>query len=464
MLPMLVGGVLAVFATYWDEAWHTDVGRDTFWSAPHLLLYGSIGVVGLSVAGWGVTQLVTSRSLTTSLRNRPLLAAGMGALGALVAAPIDGIWHELYGRDAVLWSPPHMLALLGAVALVLGVTAGLPQRATAARIDAGVLLLANAAAIVFEYETDVPQFTEALYLPLLIAISIAVATVVERMAPRRGAVAAVALGYVAVRLLVMLGLAGLGRSLPDLPIAILGLALWDLRTRSRSARVAAAAAGVSALAMLASWLGLASQPLPVVALTAAPILVVAVLALTVGSWRTAATVAALAVTVMFSLAPQERAEAHDPGQGDPIVGVDLTSTVAADQIRMTAAPTGHCEDLKPKRVVARRAGQTITGELRAMGACRWSGTVTVPSGGRWFTYVEFEHDDRTVEAWLPVDADIENTQSDRRDLYVPAGAGQGIDVSQLGFGAVIYLLGFALIGLGLTATRRAEPSAEPRPA
>lgn len=464
MWPMLVGGVLAVFATYWDEAWHTDVGRDTFWSAPHLLLYGSIAAVGLSVAGWGVTQLVVSRSLVTSLRNRPLLAAGMGALGALVAAPIDGFWHEAYGRDAVLWSPPHMLALFGAVALVLGVAAGLPERAVAARVAAGVLLLANAVAIVFEYETDVPQFTEVLYLPLLVTIAVTVAATVEQLVPRRGAVAAVALGYVVVRLLVMVGLAGLDRSLPDLPIAILGLALWDVPRASRFARGAAAVAGISGFALVASWWGLASQPMASVAVTAVPLLVVALAVLGARSWRAASSVAVLAVAIAGTIAPQQRAEAHDPGQGEPVVDIELTSTVAGERIRMTAEPIGHCEDLAPLRVVARRAGDTITGQLTPAGDCRWAGAVTVPSGGRWFTYVELEHDGRLVEAWLPVDADTEGTHTERRELYLPAGGGQSIDASQIGLGALIYLLGLTLVGLGVTAVRRTGSPTDPRPA
>jgi hypothetical protein len=28
----------------------------------------------------------------------------------LSAAPVDELWHELFGRDAVLWRPPHMVA------------------------------------------------------------------------------------------------------------------------------------------------------------------------------------------------------------------------------------------------------------------------------------------------------------------------------------------------------------------
>jgi hypothetical protein len=39
-LLLMVGGV-------WDIAWHHTRGRDTFWSPPHLLLYGGVGVMAL---------------------------------------------------------------------------------------------------------------------------------------------------------------------------------------------------------------------------------------------------------------------------------------------------------------------------------------------------------------------------------------------------------------------------------
>lgn len=39
-------GTLGLFAVYWDDAWHTDVGRDSFVVAPHLLLYTAITAAG----------------------------------------------------------------------------------------------------------------------------------------------------------------------------------------------------------------------------------------------------------------------------------------------------------------------------------------------------------------------------------------------------------------------------------
>src|SRR3989442_12109342 len=43
MAPLVIGvaGVfLSWFGAAWDVSWHRVVGRDTFWSVPHLFLYG----------------------------------------------------------------------------------------------------------------------------------------------------------------------------------------------------------------------------------------------------------------------------------------------------------------------------------------------------------------------------------------------------------------------------------------
>ena len=66
------GGAVSLFATYWDDAWHTDIGRDTAFIAPHLALYGSVAVVGLVVLGWGLVALARTRSI------RAAVATGRG--------------------------------------------------------------------------------------------------------------------------------------------------------------------------------------------------------------------------------------------------------------------------------------------------------------------------------------------------------------------------------------------------
>src|SRR5262249_33101439 len=40
------------------------------------------------------------------------LAAWGGAL-IVLAAPVDDLWHRLFGLDVTLWSPPHLLGIFG---------------------------------------------------------------------------------------------------------------------------------------------------------------------------------------------------------------------------------------------------------------------------------------------------------------------------------------------------------------
>ena len=453
--PITVAGLLAVFATYWDESLHTDIGRDSAWAAPHVLLYGSVAIAGMGVAWWGIRALVATRSLRTTLAHPPLLAAGLGGLGALVAAPIDAVWHETYGRDAVLWSPPHMLVVLASTALVMGVLAGLPADARALRALAGVLLVANAAAVVFEYEADVPQFSELYYLPTLLLVGLFAAGVVKSAVPVRRPVLVVVLGYAVLRLLISGGLIMLGRSTPDLPVAVLGLAAFDLPLRRTAARVAAAAAATSALAWAASAGSVASIAASDVAVAAIPVVVVGLLVLLVHARRGAllGTALVLGVLGLLVVAP-ERVEAHDPGQGDPISRIELTATTGAGGVViLTARAQEHCDDLRPQALVGRRAGSAITAPLLQAGRCTFGGEVTLPSSGRWFVYAQFVHADERAEAWLPVDVGSRGALRESRYLYTPAGEGVPATRVQIASGLGIYVLGLALLAIGVRAAR-----------
>src|SRR5207249_5628575 len=66
----------------------------------------------------------------------------------VLAAPIDDLWHRLFGIDVTLWSPPHLLGLLGAAINTLGcfviareVYPASSRRGFAALILAGATLL-----------------------------------------------------------------------------------------------------------------------------------------------------------------------------------------------------------------------------------------------------------------------------------------------------------------------------------
>ena len=129
-LWVLLGGkLLGAWGLTWDIQWHLLIGRDTFWIPPHLMMYGGV-TAGLLVA-FAVLALDTVAShrhgvprgaLTvagfTSTRGMHLAAWGVGLV--VLAAPIDDLWHRLFGLDVTLWSPPHLLGLLGSAVNTLG--------------------------------------------------------------------------------------------------------------------------------------------------------------------------------------------------------------------------------------------------------------------------------------------------------------------------------------------------------
>jgi hypothetical protein len=372
----------------------------------------------------------------------------------LAALPIDAAWHAAFGRDAVLWSPPHMLAVFGGLALLVGFLGGArPDTSPWILTGLGALLLASAVVPVLEFETDVPQFSEALYLPVLLAAALFAAMVLRQVLPGPLPVVRAVGIYVLLRVAITLGLAGLGRSTPDLPLAIVGLAAVDLPWRTAAARYASAAAGVALLLLAASAVGLASVEAGAVAAVAVPTLVVFLVVVAAQvRWSSQVHGAALllvtgAVVVALSPAP---ADAHDPGQGRPIAPVTLTGTSDGHgRITITADCANDCAALPPRRLLARRAGQTITGTLTATGHCRYAGQVHVPATGRWFVYVELRPPGFEVEAWLPVDASSANRLDQHRQLYLPTGRTQGARLpgSEVAVGIVLYALGALLLAL-----------------
>ena len=445
----VAAGFGSLLGTYWDDSWHTDRGRDDAWIPPHLLLYGAVAVAGVVVAGWGVAALRRTRSVPAVLRRPPLLLAGLGGTATLAAAPVDAAWHSAFGRDAVLWSPPHMLAVTGSVVLVVGVVAGVaPGRRRALEACAVALLLGALLVPVLEYETDVPQFPEVWYLPVLLASALSAATLSRTLLPGRRVVAPAVVGYAAFRLAVIGVLALLGFSTPDLPVAVLGLAGVDLPWRTAVLRYAAAAAAISGLALLAAVAGHASQPVGQIVAIAAPLVVVVLLVMARGRPLGAAALL-LSATALALAAPAARASAHDPGQGPVIGGVRLTaSSDGRGGLSMTAELAAPCPT-EPVAIVARRAGSTARAPLAGAEPCRVSGSLIVPGAGRWFLYVELRDGERLVEAWLPVEADRRGTLTADRELYVPSGA-SSTSGAEVAAGAAVY----GLIGLLLLVAAR----------
>ncbi|MBI4637384.1 MAG: hypothetical protein HY727_13635 [Candidatus Rokubacteria bacterium] len=115
----------------WDIQWHLTIGRDTFWIQPHVMIYASVTVVLL--LSWGTLLLSTVRlarsggappagtvAILGLAGSRGLHLVAWGVALVVLAAPIDDLWHRLFGLDVTLWSPPHLLGLFGSAVNTVG--------------------------------------------------------------------------------------------------------------------------------------------------------------------------------------------------------------------------------------------------------------------------------------------------------------------------------------------------------
>src|SRR5437899_2787052 len=124
----LVAATSAVVGVIWDTSWHRTIGRDTFWTPAHLAIYASGIIAGLS-CGWLVLKTTFAGSdaeRAASVRFwgfRGPLGAWLciwGAMAMIVSAPFDNWWHNAYGLDVKVLSPPHLILALGFTGIQLG--------------------------------------------------------------------------------------------------------------------------------------------------------------------------------------------------------------------------------------------------------------------------------------------------------------------------------------------------------
>ena len=115
---LLASKVIAGWGVQWDIQWHVLIGRDSFWIPPHVMTYA--GVSAAVFFSFGMLLLETWRG-TGSVRilglsgSRGFHLAAWGMAVTILAAPIDDLWHRLFGIDVTLWSPPHLMGILGVV-------------------------------------------------------------------------------------------------------------------------------------------------------------------------------------------------------------------------------------------------------------------------------------------------------------------------------------------------------------
>ena len=411
--------LLGAISTYWDIATHIDVGRERFLTPAHIGIYSAVLVSAIAIALSGLADhFRAGDSFFGALRHpfrslRPGIGvAGAGMLTTLIAAPLDNAWHEIYGIDVTIWSPPHLLAIFGIAAASLGLAALVAPAVTRREnVFYPVQLAAFLTALLIttgEFEFNAPQYRIA-YHPIILGA--ASALVFTAAAGRRWRATKVALWFEAVRMASLLFLLGVDRSLAFVPFLVPAAMVADLiaTAKRRGPVMGVAVAGV---AVASNWVVLElvaglRWPSDDMMLGVPVALVTGAVAGWVGTrlgWRLegrasptpklgvrrAAAAAMLAAFVVLTATP---AFAHEVGgrrgTGTITWSPDIPEAGQSIDIRISDLSLDSDEQPSGLRVEAWRAEHRISA---AINTATGRADLTLPEQGLWFLFVRAEAD------------------------------------------------------------------------
>src|SRR5580700_12101560 len=150
---MVAGIASGMVGGLWDISWHMSIGRDTFWTPAHIAIQMTGVLVGIACGylilnatfGGESTERDTSVEIWGFRGPLGAFIAVWGCVAMLTSAPFDNWWHNAYGLDVKIVSPPHTLLSLGSLGIKIGLMAliaGLMSRAAdGVRRTLGALLL-----------------------------------------------------------------------------------------------------------------------------------------------------------------------------------------------------------------------------------------------------------------------------------------------------------------------------------
>ncbi|MBO0951228.1 hypothetical protein J2I46_21770 [Fibrella sp. HMF5405] len=118
-----------IMGLLWDIMWHMSIGRDGLFSAPHVVMYVGALVSGL-FSGYQILSLTFRKDHPDRVRSVKFWGIFYGSLGAmycvwgalamLTSAPFDDWWHNTYGLDVQILTPPHTVLLVGMMMVQFG--------------------------------------------------------------------------------------------------------------------------------------------------------------------------------------------------------------------------------------------------------------------------------------------------------------------------------------------------------
>ena len=218
----LFGAVVSVvIGGYWDISWHMSIGRDTFWTPAHMLIQ-FCGILAGFTSAYLIFSCTLGRNPELALssvsvwRFRGPLGAFIAAWGGatmLTSAPFDNWWHNAYGLDVKIFSPPHVVLDGGVLAIqfaALVLIASTRNRASGVlrrKLDWMLLLLGGmitmlALTVVWESTYRVLMHTAQCYRAVAIVIPV-VFTAFARISENRWARTVVAGVYTAYAMVML---------------------------------------------------------------------------------------------------------------------------------------------------------------------------------------------------------------------------------------------------------------------
>ena len=409
------GLIIAVLGFIWDVAWHIDIGRDEFlFSPPHICLLLGLGLIG-TAGVIGILLASAERAQVGWRIGRRQVPYGAGAMvvagaAALLGFGVDELWHQAYGLDVTMWSPPHLTmistAVFSGVATWVTYAEAGPHAASArarwflAGFPPSVLLIALSA-WQLEYDLGIPQW-QTLAQPVLIAIAGGFALTAARAALGRGGALFTVANFIVVRLLLSVLSVGVWDITPARFPLYLGAAIAVEvafllpAPRRQMVTFLVAGAGVGTLGLAAEWAGThlwmphawQLSLFPRVLLATAAAVAAAVLGGAFGrvvthrpsGLRTAVALPAGAVVLLAIIIPLPR---HVPAATATVTALPAGDgarnfTVSLDRPDLVAGADRW-------EVMAWQGGGFVVQPLQPAGNGRWRTAGPVPVGGDWKT-------------------------------------------------------------------------------
>jgi hypothetical protein len=441
-LSGLIMLLVVVIGFYWDVAWHIDNGRDQQLFTPsHVMIL--VGLGGLIYAAGIAVLFASIDKAETAMRwgflHVPWSAVLLVALGlgGVTAFGFDALWHEAYGVDVTLWSPPHIQLVvsgsLGTIALWLMLAEARPY-AEPTLLGKGINVLTAGTILVGmstlqgEFDYGVPQF-QVLYLPILIMIAAGFTLMAVRRALGPWGALMVVGVYLILRGFLAFAIGGvMNHTVPHFPLylgsaLIVEAAFYWLGTEKpvRLATITGALVGTVGLVTELGWVTLwgfstsARMPTslalkiailgPIAAVAAS--LVGTALGGAVAKARETIPAAALAAAGVALLGTLAFPLPRDVGPVTATVRLEQVGSMA--NVEVVLDPPDAARRATAFAVTSWQGGsETVGADLRQVELGRYVSSRPMPITGSWKTMVSLQRGDEVmaVPIYLPADPEI----------------------------------------------------------